>query len=139
MFHQITYQVGKTTKALKLDENQAKKVREVMASGDVGAFITLGLETIQVRNIRSLTAEDTSTGKGSIRDMRRRMITAALNCFLCKGEGFSTVFLKEDGGLAKTWEPKSTEVKELCQCQTKIKQGSGIAVDDFSWNHQDTE
>jgi hypothetical protein len=139
MFYILSYRVDKKVKTLKVNEDAAAKVREKLAAGNANQFLTLGLETIRIGQIISLSAESSDKTKGGIKDLKRRLIMVSGECYKCKGDGFVDQIINEKGEIIKKWEPKCEIRKEICECQARVKEGAGFDRDDFSWSHYDEE
>lgn len=135
----LTYRVGQRTKVLKINEDQAKRVKEKLSGERKDSYVTLGLEMIQLGSIVSVTAEASDLTDRSIGDLRRRLIVAAKNCTECGGMGFRKAYRSEDGRTVQAWEPRCMALAERCRCQTALKAAAGIDPDDCTWHYQDKD
>jgi len=139
MFYILTYKVDKKNRTIKVNEEQAARIRKLMAEGNGNAFITVGLETLKVFQIENLSAQASDISKAGTADMRRRLINAAAGCFTCKGDGFVDVFLDPKGNGSKHWAARGESAKRICDCQARIKEQAGIEANDASWSRKDAE
>jgi hypothetical protein len=138
MFYIISFRSGNKNKAIKINEEQAKRVREIMATGNQDSIVTIGLETMRVNQIKNLSAETADISKQAIKDMRRRMMQASESCTICSGEGFLDVYFKDDKE-SKNYESLCETRKRMCNCIGVVKQQAGIDRNDFSWHFKDEE